>query len=65
MNNIIKLIAVMFFDWVLLAVFLFLSTIYFIFIPEHWGKLVLITLVLIVWFGGGVLERLMNRKKSE
>ncbi|WP_345829893.1 hypothetical protein AAGR22_01625 [Erwinia sp. HDF1-3R] len=65
MKNIIKLIAVMFFDWVLLAVFLFLSTIYFIFIPEHWGKLVLITLVLIVWFGGGVLERLMNRKKSE
>lgn len=64
MKTIIKLIAVMFFDWILLAVFLFFSTLYFIFIPEHWGKLVLITLILIVWFGGGVLERLMSRKKK-
>lgn len=64
MKTIMKLIAVMFFDWILLAVFLLLSTIYFIFIPEHWGKLVLITLVLIVWFGGGVLENLMSRRKK-
>lgn len=64
MKTIMKLIAVMFFDWILLAVFLLLSTIYFIFIPEHWGKLVLITLVLIVWFGGVVLENLMSRRKK-
>ncbi|MBN7124130.1 hypothetical protein BSU01_20780 [Erwinia billingiae] len=64
MKTIMKLIAVMFFDWILLAVFLLLSTIYFIFIPEHWGKLVLITLVLIIWFGGGVLENLMSRRKK-
>lgn len=64
MKTIMKLIAVMFFDWILLAVFLLLSTIYFIFIPEHWGKLVLITLVLIIWFGGGILENLMSRRKK-
>ncbi|QEW30280.1 hypothetical protein D0N50_00615 [Erwinia billingiae] len=64
MKTIMKLIAVMFFDWILLAVFLFLSTIYFIFIPEHWGKLVLITLVFIGWFGGGMLENLMSPKRK-
>ena len=57
MKTIMKLIAVMFFDWILLAVFLLLSTIYFIFIPEHWGKLVLITLDFIGWFGGGNVRK--------
>ncbi|WP_053141241.1 hypothetical protein [Erwinia billingiae] len=64
MKTIMKLIAVMFFDWILLAVFLLLSTIYLIFIPEHWGKLVLITLVFIGWFGGGMLENLMSPKRK-
>ncbi len=40
-----------------IGIIVFMAVIYVTFIPNHWGKLTLVTIAIVAWFGGKFNEK--------
>lgn len=64
MTGVLKFIAALLLEYVALIIIVVLSIFYLNYIPEHWGKLTLLTVFVVLWFSSDIYGKLMRRKKK-